>query len=397
MALQSPDSKPNLWNRNFISICTANFLLFFAFYLLLPVLPLYLRDNFSASRQNIGIILAGYTVTALIIRPFAGFIVDSYPRKSVLLACYSFFFVLFGGYIAATTILLFAITRALHGFAFGLLTVSNSTVAIDVMPSQRRGEGIGYYGVANNLAMAIGPSISMYMYDAGLDPRLIFIASLMSAGIGLYLDSTLKLRERQTISNKEKLSFDRFFLTNVGPESLVVITVSFAYGILTTYLAIYGKEEIGIESGTGLFFLLLALGLIGARIMSARWTRLGLLTINMAAGMLMAIAGFAIFVFWRIAPAFYLSALILGWGYGTMCPSFQTMFIDMAPASRRGTANSTYMTSWDVGVGAGVVIGGYVAQYMSYHAAYGIAMCTCTAGLIIFIAKTARHYKANKL
>lgn len=114
--------------------------------------------------------------------------------------------------------------------------------------------------------------------------------------------------------------------------------------------------------------------------------------------MLMAIAGFAIFVFWRIAPAFYLSALILGWGYGTMCPSFQTMFIDMAPASRRGTANSTYMTSWDVGVGAGVVIGGYVAQqYMSYHAAYGIAMCTCTAGLVIFIAKTARHYKANKL
>lgn len=391
------EKQKKLWNRNFIAICTANFLLFFAFYLLLPVLPLYLRDNFSASRQEIGFILAGYTVTALLIRPFGGFIVDSYPRKAVLLLCYTFFFILFGGYIAATTVLLFAITRALHGFAFGLLTISNSTVAIDVMPSQRRGEGIGYYGAANNLAMAIGPSISMYMYDAGLNPRLIFLSSLISAGIGLYLDSTLKLRARPTVSDKKKLSLDRFFLTNVGPESLVVVMVSFAYGILTTYLAIYGKEEIGIESGTGLFFLLLATGLIGARIMSARWTRLGLLTMNMSIGMMLAVVGFALFVLCRIPPAFYASAFILGWGYGTMCPSFQTMFIDLAPASRRGTANSTYMTSWDVGVGAGVVIGGAVAQRLSYHSAYATAMCTCAIGLAIFIAKTASHYKTNKL
>lgn len=181
-------SKPEkLWNRNFISITTANFLLFFSFYLLLPVLPLYLLDHFSASRQTVGMILSGYTLTALLIRPFGGYMVDSFNRKRTLLICYFAFFALFAGYMLAGTILLFAIVRGMHGFAFGAVTVANSTVAIDVMPSTRRGEGIGYYGVANSLAMVIGPSLSMWMYDAGMNVNWIFTLSLSSAGLGLSL------------------------------------------------------------------------------------------------------------------------------------------------------------------------------------------------------------------
>ena len=91
--------KEVLWNRNYIAVCTANFLLFFAFYLLLPMLPLYLRDTFSADRQLIGIILSGYTITALLIRPFGGFIVDSFPRKQVLLICYFLFFAFFAIFV----------------------------------------------------------------------------------------------------------------------------------------------------------------------------------------------------------------------------------------------------------------------------------------------------------
>ncbi|MEG2402252.1 MAG: hypothetical protein RSB34_04905, partial [Muribaculaceae bacterium] len=64
------EKKERLWNRNFIVISVGNFMLFFSFYLLLPMLPLYLNDTFSASKQIIGFVLSGYTVTALIIRPF---------------------------------------------------------------------------------------------------------------------------------------------------------------------------------------------------------------------------------------------------------------------------------------------------------------------------------------
>ena len=397
--MQQPISQPKevLWNRNYIAVCAANFLLFFAFYLLLPMLPFYLRDTFGADKQMIGIILSGYTITALVIRPFGGFIVDSFPRKQVLLICYFAFFVFFAGYLVAGTLLLFAIVRAMHGFTFGAVTVANSTMAIDVLAPSRRAEGIGYYGVSNNLAMAIGPALSMHMYDHGITPTFIFITSLAAAGIGLCLNATLKTRHREPVKEKQPVSLDRFFLTNAIPESLMVMFFSFAYGILSTYVAIFGKDEIGIEGGSGLFFLLLATGLIGARLLSAQWVKRGLLTHNIGVGMAVTIFGFATFVLWNSATGYYSSALILGCGYGAMCPSFQTTFIDLAPNSRRGTANSTYLTSWDLGLGIGVLLGGSIAEQFSYHAAYTVATATCITGLTVFLSHTARHFNRNKL
>jgi MFS family permease len=386
-----------LWNRNFIAVASANFLLFFSFYILLPLLPLYLRDHFSADKQMIGIILSGYTVTALLIRPFGGYIVDSFPRKRVLLICYFVFFVFFAGYMLAGTLLMFAIVRGLHGFSFGSVTVANSTVAIDVMPPSRRGEGIGYYGVSNNLAMAMGPSMSMYLYDHGVAYHYIFLASLISAGLGFLIDSTVKSDKKAVAQPREKVSLDRFFLINAIPESLMVVFFSFAYGILSTYLAIYGKDEVGITGGSGLFFTLLAVGLISARLLSAQWVKKGLLTRNIGVGMVVTILGFIMFVLWRAPLGFYLSALVLGAGYGSMCPSFQAVFIDMAPNSRRGTANSTYLTSWDVGVGAGVLIGGSLAEHLSYHTAYSVATCVCLFGMVVFLRHTADHFNRNKL
>ena len=241
--------KDKLWTPSFCAVAAGNFLLFFAFYLLLPVLPMYLSEAFSASRSMAGFILSSYTITALMVRPFAGYMVDTFPRKKLLLICYFVFLLFFGGYLLAGTLLLFAIIRAGHGVAFGLLTVSNSTVAIDVMPSSRRGEGIGYYGVSNNLAMAIGPTLSLYIHDSFANYDYIFLISMLSATIGLLCVSTIKMPyRRDPVPEKPPVSLDRFLLLKGMPEALTLIFFSFSYGVLSTYLAVYGKEELGIEA-----------------------------------------------------------------------------------------------------------------------------------------------------
>ena len=148
-----------LWNSNYLKVMTSNFLLFFAFYILTPLLPIYLDAQFKADKDMIGLVLSGYVVATLLIRPFSGFIVDSFNRKKVLMLCFFAFFICFAGYIGAGTLLMFAIVRTMHGIPFGAATVANSTVAIDVLPSSRRNEGIGFYGLSNNLAMAVAPSI----------------------------------------------------------------------------------------------------------------------------------------------------------------------------------------------------------------------------------------------
>ena len=73
------------------------------------------------------------------------------------------------------------------------------------------------------------------------------------------------------------------------------------------------------------------------------------------------------------------------------------MFINLAPNSRRGTANSTYLTSWDVGAGIGIFFAGYLAEATSYHTVYRLCLCLCVVGLIAYLAFTSKHFLRNRL
>ena len=225
----------------YCKVMAANFSLFFAFYVLTPLLPLYLSEHFGATKDMIGLVLSGYTITALLFRPFSGYVVDSFPRKTVLMICFSAFAIFFTGYLAASTLLLFTIVRTLHGGPFGGLTVANSTAAIDVLPSSRRTEGIGYYGLSNNLAMAIAPTIGIWIYELTDSFDFLFWLALVVACAGWLTDATVKFPEKEIVRNKSKLSLDRFFLVRGWLLGLNMVAFGFSFGVLSNYLAIYGK------------------------------------------------------------------------------------------------------------------------------------------------------------
>lgn len=386
-----------LWNRNFVLSCIGNFLMFFSFYLLVPILPIYLDEVFSASKSAIGAILSLYALTALIIRPFSGYIVDNFPRKKVLLVCYFGFFILFAGYILAGTLLLFTIVRSLHGFTFGAVSVSNNTMAIDVMPSAKRGSGIAYYGVANNLAMCIGPMSTMYMHQYHIEYDYIFLLATVACGLGFMAVSLIKAPVKQIERKNSALSLDRFWLKSAWRESLNLVFVSFAYGLMTTFLAIYGKEELGIESGSGTFFLLFAIGIIVSRLVASHWINRGYVTINVTVGTSILLAGYLLFTFYTAPVGYYSSAVVIGLGQGLFLPAYQTMFINLAPNSSRGTANSTYLTSWDIGAGIGITAGGAIVDHMGYTVAFASTALSVGIALLLFQLITARHFNRCKL
>ena len=288
--------KEKLWNANYVKVMTTNFLLYFAFYLLTPLLPLYLSEAFGATKDTIGIMLSGYTVAALLIRPFCGYIVDSFSRKKVLMVCLSGFFVCFAGYIAAGTLLMFAIFRTLHGAPFGAVTVANSTCAIDVLPPSRRNEGVGLYGLSNNFAMAIAPSVGIWLYHAYGSFIILFWIAFFVALSSVLIASTIHLPEKQIVKNKEKLSLDRFFLTRAWLLAVNIAMFGFCWGVLSNYLAIYSREELGISGGTGTYFAILSMGLFLSRLQGRKALQQGRLTHNAAEGMCLSLAGFVLFV-----------------------------------------------------------------------------------------------------
>ena len=195
--VETPGDK--LWNRNYCLVMVANFLLFFSFNNILPILPIYLAEHCGADRSVIGQVMSGFIISALFIRPFSGYIVDSLPRKKVLLFCYGAYTLLNIGYIAVSTVLAFAIVRVLQGLAFGATSVSNSTVAIDVLPSSRRSEGIGYYGISNNLAMAIGPSVALAMYSRVDNIHIVFAVPFVATLLGVACLTMVRNKPRAVV------------------------------------------------------------------------------------------------------------------------------------------------------------------------------------------------------
>ena len=407
-----------LWNRNYCMVMVANFSLFFAFYVLTPLLPLYLSERFGATKDVIGLVLSGYTVTALVMRPFSGFLVDTFPRKTVLMVSFVAFSVFFAGYLAASTLLLFTIVRTLHGGPFGALTVANSTVAIDVLPSTRRTEGIGYYGLSNNLAMAIAPTIGIFIYRYTHSFDLLFWIALVVACAGMAVDGSLppSPSNRRGCNEAQKASpsggrlvgADRFFLVRGWLLGLNMVAFGFCFGVLSNYLAIYGKEQLGITGGTGTYFMLCAVGLILSRLQGGKALRQGRVTHNAAGGMLISLVGYTLFILGPMMDSslltshlslltYYASALLIGLGNGHLWPAFQNMTISVAPNNKRGTANSTILVSWDVGMGLGILVGGVIAEHVGYDAAFWTVAAVNALGVLTFFAATRRFFLERNL
>ena len=386
-----------LWNANYVKVMTANFSLFFAFYLLTPLLPLYLSETFGATKDVIGLVLSGYTVTALLFRPFSGYFVDTFPRKKVLMVCFAAFSIFFAGYLAAGTLLMFALVRTLHGGPFGALTVANSTVAIDVLPSSRRNEGVGYYGLSNNLAMAIAPTFAIYIYAETHNFELLFWMALIIATFGWMVDATVRLKPTAVNQEAKRISLDRFFLARGWMLGFNMIFFGFCFGVLSNYLAIYGKQVLGMTGGTGTWFLLCSIGLMMSRLQGSKALREGKLTQNATEGMILSLAGYTIFIACPNMVGYYGSAILIGLGNGHLWPAFQNMIISMAHHNERGTANSTILISWDVGIGMGIIAGGAIAEHLGYATAFWTVSVTHALGVLLYFARTRRFFLSGRL
>lgn len=394
-----------LWTRDYIFVCISAFMMSFSFFTLVPTLPLYLKDTFHIGQGLVGIVLSCYVVAVLSVRPLAGFMADTFPRKSVYIVAYAIFVSSFLGYFFITqTLALFILLRIFHGFSFGMLTTAGNTLVIDVMPSSRRGEGLGYYGVTNNLAMAFGPMAGLFIISSG-NYTLLFLTSLCTGVVGLCFAAAARAPRRVLAEKMEfKLSADRFFLKEGIRACIAFFLLAMPYGMTTSYIALYARE-VGITHNAGLFFTVMAAGLIASRLHSGKRVDKGFITETIRTGIIIAFFG----ALGEAALAYvagvgltagyityFLTAFLFGYGYGTLFPAYNTLFINLAPNSRRATANATYLTGWDVGIGCGMLFGGYIAE-LEYAYCYMFGAVLVLLALLFFVRVVTPHFQQHRL
>ncbi len=398
----SNESNDKLYSRGFIAACVANFFYQFGRYFLVPIIALYLIDTWSANKTQVGLVLAGFSVSTMLIRPFCGFMADRLNRKRLYISSLAAFAVIFVGYPLANTIGAFAAVQIAHGLALGVLAVSANTLVIDITPSSRRGEGLGIYGIMNNIAMAFGPMTAIYIHTRW-DYTAVFLTAFTSGLIAFIAGNFVPSRHRAitTPTSKFIISLDRFILIKGLPAGLNLLLLAVPYGMITSYIALY-SEQLSLGRDTGVYFLCMGAGIMLSRLIGGKWVDRGHLTDVCSLGcvlaslsiILLTVAGFTTTI---TSLLFNSSALLSGLGYGLIFPAMNTLFVNLARHDQRGTASATYMTTWDVGIGLGMLFGGMLGDYIDFAYVFGISSLCNIASTIFFHTFTINHYERNRL
>lgn len=387
------ESKPKLWNRNFVQCCTSYFLMNFAFYMLMPTIPVYLVEELSIEPSQVGMALSSYTLGLMLIRPFSGYLVDCLSRKPLYFFAFLAFASMFAGYLFATSILAVMLVRFIQGSFMGLTSVAGNTIAIDVIPSKRRGEGMGFYGLTINLAMSLSPLVAVALYDkSGFHP--VVLTGMAIAYIGVISVSLIRYPKRKTI-NRPPLSLDRFVLVKALWAGLSYMLCAVPYGMIISFVVLYGKE-INIAN-PGYFFIFMAIGVGTARLISGKLVDRGKIHIVSVSALLFLTLSFALFALLHTETAYFACALSIGIGFGISVPAFQMLFVNVAPHNMRGTATSTYLTSFDLGVGIGMLSAGFISSRYNLAAAYLIGSLSCFLSLFVYLFFAKPAYERDRI
>ncbi len=334
-----------------------------------------------------GLVVAAYTASAILTRPIIGYVVDRLGRKAVYIPSYFLFGVLFFFYPFAGAIVALAALRLTHGVLWGSMMGAANTLAVDLIPAQRRGEGIGMFGLTMNLGMALGPAIGVVIAESHGYDGLFFASGAMVMG-GFIL--ALLVKAPPVPLEKQPFAFRNLLEKTSLPVSLVTVVMCIPFGVMTNYMVMYATDELNVSAGP--FFLLLAVGMGISRIMAGKtFDRQGP-AVAMIRGFVVLIIAILLMLFTRHGLFFYASAFLLGLGYGITSPVCQAMVNILAPAERRGAANATFMTAFDLGICIGLVLIGYVQEHWGWGVSHVIELGCFVLAALLFWKHCLPHY-----
>lgn len=371
-----------VWTTNFILLVLGNFLLSISFYFLITVLPVYLVDEIHFSKSDAGIILSAYIFTAVLVRPFVGPLIDTYGRKTIYLSALTLFAILFPAYAITVSYIPLVSLRILHGVSWGILTTAGNTLAMDLLPEEKKGEGMGFYGLAFTLAMAIGPFIASFGLNIG-NFGVLFIAAgfLAFSGIGTILMVGFPKNERKRAFSLDLLR--DFIAPQTYRYAILLILIMLPYGALLNFASLFCLEIIPGKSY--IFFLSLAVGLTISRLFAGKiFDKRGYYELLIFSFSFIAI-GLPIFVFLNHPFFLALSSVIIGIGYGISFLILQLVINQVLPKEKRGTANSIFLTALDIGIAGGTVLMGLFSDVFGLKLSFLTFVLFPVICLIIFV------------
>jgi MFS family permease len=377
-----------LWSRGFILICLSNLAILANIHVIMPTIPLYV-NQLGGNDKAVGLVVGVFTITAMLVRPVSGMLLDRAGRKIVLFTGILLAAVISESYNFADTVVLLLCVRFFHGAAFSFGHTAAGTFASDILPPRRLGEGMGYYSLASSVSMAIAPAFGLWLAGRSGFPSLFaFSAALALIAFLMAFMATSGAAANKIVQpavKREKLGLWDFVEGKALLASVVMGLLTMLFGAVVSILVLFADEN-GIDS-VGLFFTANAVAMIMSRPFATRWCdKNGSDGLFLAGVFLLAVCALIITSATGIAH-FIIAGIAYGLGFGFCIPVLQTLAVCDVLPQRRGTAMGTFYAAFDLGIGLGAITWGWVAAMAGYRGAFLLNLAPVLfAGLVYYIA-----------
>jgi MFS family permease len=384
-AVRAPGGRPPLFTPRFFLMCGFNFVVFLSAFQLLPTAPFRILDV-GGGTVAAGLFLGFLTYASAFSAPFTGAIADRIGRRRTLIICSTAIFLMSFAYGFTTTWPPMLAIVFVHGlFWSGLLTSAGAYVT-DLMPASRRAEGIGYYGISTILAVAVAPAVGLWVYQHGWIWLCVSIGIL---NLTMAIIATQLTESPRNIHQEGKPWLSHEVLEwRVVIVSLTLFLISFGYGGITSFVAIYAKEN-GVTPPS-LYFSVTAIAMVLTRPFSGTLAdRIGPAKV-LAPCLLLVALGYALLAIGGSKAMLITSAIVFGTGFGSAYPAFAAFVMRHVEDTKRAAAFGGILAALDTGIGSGSITLGWIIQRHGFSAAYFTAACVASLALPWFLLTRRR-------
>ncbi|MFE8699879.1 MFS transporter [Cytobacillus sp. FJAT-54145] len=365
-------AKEPIWTKDFLSISFVNMSVFITFYSLMTTLPIFVIYQLDGTEAQGGLVVTIMLLSAILIRPFSGNIIQRFGKRKILIVSTIAFAVTSLGYMMFDQFMSLMVLRFIHGLSFGLMTTVSSAIAADIVPNERKGEGLGYFTMFMNVAVVIGPFVGLTLIQMA-SFQLLFIVLNIVVLISVICAFLVKIPntgdQNVKADEKRKVSIHDFFEVKVLPIALISALIAFSYSGVISFISVYAKE-MGLEKVSGYFFLVFSITMLATRPYLGRlFDRRGPKIVILPCLLIFA-GGYLLLSISHSPILFLVSAGIIGVGYGSLLPFLLSMSVQSVERNRNGHATATFFTLFDIGIAAGSFTLGIVVHYTGFSNLY---------------------------
>ena len=374
-----------LWSPAFTNYGISSGILYMTQYVLVAALPIVITSELSGSDLDAGLAMTYFQIGTILCRIFAGRLIDGFNKRIVLLISTALFFIIMGLFNFTTSLEAVFVLRGLHGVVFALGTTVMATLAVLVLPPNRKGEGVNMFAIFSNIAMVLGPAIGLYALSSYGSMALYIFLTVMT-GLAMVLSNIIPLSKELALPKQSKYKgwhISQFIENKSLPWALMGLFIGFTYSGVLVFIPIE-LNSMGAGIWGSAFFAIFALMIIISRpIVGKVYARYGS-KIIIYTGLGLFILGLFVLGLAITPLAILFTAPLLGLGYGAAQPAFQALAIQSAPIERAGVSTATYFLALDISVGAGSVILAVLASAWGYQYLYMFTALVMVIALALY-------------